>query len=218
MGKNQKKKKKSNMDGKEHDIVERVEKQQNEEMLRLKQNKASSKMQYTKTKNKLLRMLESNACDYQIVEEMREKLATAVDSVTENIMKLNEFCISAAKFEEVEKYTEELELFTEEYGYADRKIQDCLDSVRDEIRSRRSKKSSISSKQSNVSARSKALRGLGHIEERKPLVKQLDKAYCAERMSELSDGQEGGAKTEKRKLRLNKEEYEFEEETRRIWG
>ena len=50
-------------------------------------------------------MLESHVYDHQIVEEMREKLATAVDSVSANIMKLSELCISAARFEEVEKYT-----------------------------------------------------------------------------------------------------------------
>ena len=69
-------------------------------------------------------MLESLVYHHQIVEEMREKLVTPVDSVSTNIMKLSELCISAGKLEEVEKYSRQLELFPGEYAQADRKIQD----------------------------------------------------------------------------------------------
>ena len=166
-------------------------------------------MQYTKRKNKLVRMLESHVYDHQIVEEMREKLATALDSVSANIMKLSERRISAAKFEEVENYTGELELFTEEHVQADRKVQDCLDSVREEVRSRRSKKSGILSIQSSVSARSDAFHRLGFVEERKPFVKQLDKIHGAERRSEQSNCQEED-KAKEKTLRAYENENEVD--------
>ena len=132
-----------------------------EEIIQLEQKKTRAKIQFTKIKNQLLRMLESDAYDDREINIVREKLST-VEELTKMLIKLSDTYESNNNMEEVERTTDEMEKLNEEYSDTKQCVQVCLDALREENRSHYSR-SSRKSRQSVKSIQSQRSKNIGEV-------------------------------------------------------
>ena len=130
-----------------------------EEIIQLEQKKTRAKIQFTKIKNQLLRMLESDAYDDREINIVREKLST-VEELTKMLIKLSDTYESNNNMEEVERTTDEMEKLNKEYSDTKQCVQVCLDALREENRSHYSR-SSRKSRQSVKSIQSQRSKNIG---------------------------------------------------------
>ena len=94
-----------------------------EEIHQKKQQKAKAKTQYTKIKNQLLRMLESDTFGWEDVNGAREKFSHAQEETSNLLPELSDL------YQEVElsnKISEELEKLNEEFTETDNCVQEVL--------------------------------------------------------------------------------------------
>ena len=131
-----------------------------EEIIQLEQKKTRAKIQFTKIKNQLLRMLESDAYDDREINIVREKLST-VEELTKMLIKLSDTYESNNNMEEVER-TDEMEKLNKEYSDTKQCVQVCLDALREENRSHYSR-SSRKSRQSVKSIQSQRSKNIGEV-------------------------------------------------------
>ena len=132
-----------------------------EEIIQLEQKKTRAKIQFTKIKNQLLRMLESDAYDDREINIVREKLST-VEELTKMLIKLSDTYESNNNMEEVERTTDEMEKLNKEYSDTKQCVQVCLDALREENRSHYSR-SSRKSRQSVKSIQSQRSKNIGEV-------------------------------------------------------
>ena len=132
-----------------------------EEIIQLEQKKTRAKIQFTKIKNQLLRMLESDAYDDREINIVREKLST-VEQLTKMLIKLSDTYESNNNMEEVERTTDEMEKLNKEYSDTKQCVQVCLDALREENRSHYSR-SSRKSRQSVKSIQSQRSKNIGEV-------------------------------------------------------
>ena len=132
-----------------------------EEEIQLEQKKTRAKIQFTKIKNQLLRMLESDAYDDREINIVREKLST-VEELTKMLIKLSDTYESNNNMEEVERTTDEMEKLNKEYSDTKQCVQVCLDALREENRSHYSR-SSRKSRQSVKSIQSQQSKKIGEV-------------------------------------------------------
>ena len=132
-----------------------------EEIIQLEQKKTRAKIQFTKIKNQLLRMLESDAYDDREINIVREKLST-VEELTKMLIKLSDTYESNNNMEEVERTTDEMEKLNKEYSDTKQCVQVCLDALREENRSHYSR-SSRKSRQSVKSIQSQQSKNIGEV-------------------------------------------------------
>ena len=132
-----------------------------EEIIQLEQKKTRAKIQFTKIKNQLLRMLESDAYDDREINIVREKLST-VEELTKMLIKLSDTYESNNNMEEVERTTDEMEKLNKEYSDTNECVQVCLDALREENRSHYSR-SSRKSRQSVKSIQSQRSKNIGEV-------------------------------------------------------
>ena len=132
-----------------------------EEIIQLEQKKTRAKIQFTKIKNQLLRMLESDAYDDREINIVREKLST-VEELTKMLIKLSDTYESNNNMEEVERTTDEMEKLNKEYSDTKQCVQVCLDALREENSSHYSR-SSRKSRQSVKSIQSQRSKNIGEV-------------------------------------------------------
>ena len=133
-----------------------------EEIIQLEQKKTRAKIQFTKIKNQLLRMLESDAYDDREINIVTEKLSTVEEEVTKMLIKLSDMYESNNNMEEVERTTDEMEKLNEEYSDTKQCVQVCLDALREENRSHYSR-SSRKSRQPVKSIQSQRSKNIGEV-------------------------------------------------------